>query len=149
MIMNSSSLHVTPDINDLRFPSANLEPAKQPGIEDAESIGKMAVRTGNRIVLVPVREILWIQSNSDRVRIHVAGTDYDCRMTMADVEEKLPRGFLRVHRSAIVNLRHVLEFILPRSGNAFVSLSNGQTLPISKSGRSALREYLMSTSCLV
>jgi two-component system LytT family response regulator len=98
------------------------------------------------VVLLPLQEILWIQSKRDWICLHSQTADYDCRMTMAEIQMKLPASFLRVHRNAIVNLTQVLEFLLPSSGNAFVSLSNGKALPISRSGRSELKQYLLSCS---
>jgi DNA-binding LytR/AlgR family response regulator len=68
-------------------------------------------------------------------------------MTMKDIHQRLdPERFLRVHRSAIVNLDHVVDFELPRCGNAFVHLSNGLALPVSKAARLALRQGLLSQS---
>ena len=113
----------------------------------AGSVYRMPVKVGDRVVLLPLQEILWIQSKGDWICLHSESADYDCRMTMTEIQTKLPGSFLRVHRNAIVNLMQVSEFILPSSGNAFVSLSNGKALPISRSGRSELRQYLLSCSC--
>jgi DNA-binding LytR/AlgR family response regulator len=112
------------------------------------ALGRIPVRAGDRVVLLPLQKILWIQSKGDWVCLHSESADYDCRMTMTHLNRKLPGTFLRIHRNAIVNLLHVLEFVLPSSGNALVSLSNGKALPISRSGRSELRQYLLSCSCL-
>jgi two-component system LytT family response regulator len=81
----------------------------------------MPVKVGDRVVLLPLQEILWIQSKGDWICLHSETADYDCRMTMTEMQTKLPGSFLRVHRNAIVNLMQVSEFILPSSGNAFVS----------------------------
>ena len=113
----------------------------------AELISRLPVKVGDRVVLLPLQEILWIQSKGDWVCLHSEIADCHCRMTMTEVMTRLPGSFLRVHRDAIVNLMRVTEFILPSSGNAFVSLCNGKALPISRSGRSELRQYLHSCSC--
>lgn len=113
-------------------------------------LSRMAVEVGEKVVLLFLRDILWIQSKGDLLCLHGKNADYDCRMTMTDLQNKLDPGtFLRVHRNAIVNLDHALEFNLPRNGNAFVHLSNGKALPISRNGRSALRQWLLSQSCFV
>jgi DNA-binding LytR/AlgR family response regulator len=126
---------------------ATQHPIDKQGSRDAESLDKMLVKNGDNIILVSTREILWIQSNRNWIRIHSKNADYDCRMTMADAQQRLPRSFLRIHRNAIVNLTHASAFTLPRSGDAFVSLDNGKTLPVSRSGRSAVRRYLLSFPC--
>jgi two-component system LytT family response regulator len=114
----------------------------------AGALGRIPVKAGDRVVLLPLQKVLWIQSKGDWVCLHSETADYDCRVTMTGIQMKLPDSFLRIHRNAIVNLMHVLEFLLPSSGNAFVRLSNGKALPISRSGRSELRQYLLSCSCL-
>jgi two-component system LytT family response regulator len=112
----------------------------------ASPVYRIPVKTGDRVVMLALEEIVWIQSKGDWICLHSETADYDCRITMTDIQAKLPGSFLRVHRNAIVNLAQVSEFILPSSGNAFVSLSNGKALPISRSGRSELRQYLLSCS---
>jgi len=110
-------------------------------------MGRIAVRLDERIVLVQMQDVFWIQSKGNLLCLHLEGSDYDCRMTMKDLHVKLdPDRFLRIHRNAIVNLDHVLEFDLPRSGNAFVRLRNGKVLPISRTGRLELRRSLLTRS---
>lgn len=106
---------------------------------------RLAVKVGSKIILVPIHDILWIQSMGNLVRIQLQDTRYDCRMTMANLQKRLdPAYFVRVHRCAIVNLDHVVEFDLPDDGNAFVHMVNGKSVPISKAGRSALRTTLLT-----
>lgn len=105
---------------------------------------RLAVKIGSKIVLVRIEDIFWVQSMGNLVRIQLQGTRYDCRMTMAKLQRRLdPTYFVRVHRCAIVNLDHVVEFDLPDVGNAFVHMANGKSVPISKAGRSLLRATLL------
>jgi DNA-binding LytR/AlgR family response regulator len=57
-----------------------------------------------------------------------------------------PTRFLRVHRNAIVNLDHVDEFHLPPTGNMFVKLKNGVSLPLRRGNRNLLRRLLKQIS---
>ncbi|HTX42791.1 MAG TPA: LytTR family DNA-binding domain-containing protein [Acidobacteriaceae bacterium] len=103
---------------------------------------------GDRIVLLSVRDIFWVQSHGNFLRLHMKDVTYEHRMTIKDLSKRLdPDRFVRVHRSAIVNLDHVVEFDLPRYGNAFVHLRNGKAVPISGNGRLALRRGLLVHSC--
>jgi DNA-binding LytR/AlgR family response regulator len=122
----------------------HAEKRREPINRMAGPSSRMPVKVGDRVVLLPLQEILWVQSKGDWICLHAQTADYDCRMTMMEIQKKLPNSFLRVHRNAIVNLMQVSEFTLPQAGNAFVSLSNGKALPISRSGRSELRQYLLS-----
>jgi len=108
---------------------------------------RIAVKTGDRIVLVSMSDVVWIQSHGNLVRLHLEGASYEHRTTIKHACTHLdPERFLRIHRNAIVNLDHVTEFDLPRCGNAFVRLRNGKALPISQSARQALRRGLLSQS---
>lgn len=108
---------------------------------------RLAVEVSEKIVLVRVSDIHWIQSCGKHVRIHVGETFHLLRRSMRSLETLLdPNRFLRVHRNAIVNLDHVAEFHLPPAGNLFVKLLNGRSLPLSRGNRSMLRRRLKDIS---
>ena len=114
----------------------------------AKYLNRMSVRVGNSIVLIRVSELIWVQSHRNLVRLHLQNATYEHRMTMKEICQRLdPERFLRVHRTAIVNLDHVVEFDLPRSGTAFVHLTGGEALPVSRAPRLILRHGLLSQSC--
>jgi DNA-binding LytR/AlgR family response regulator len=123
------------------------ESKKAPGTGREKYLNRMAVKAGDKIVLVSMSDVLWIQSHGNLVRLHLQNTSYEHRTTITNAYTRLdPERFLRVHRNAIVNLDHVTEFDLPRCGNAFVHLRNGKVLPISRSARVVLRRGLLSQS---
>ncbi|MGB9032873.1 MAG: LytTR family DNA-binding domain-containing protein [Acidobacteriaceae bacterium] len=120
---------------------------KAHGAAREKYLHRMAVKAGDKIVLVSMSDVLWIQSHGNLVRLHLQSTSYDHRTTITNAFMRLdPERFVRVHRSAIVNLDHVTEFDLPRCGNAFVHLRNGKILPISRTARGILRRELLSQS---
>jgi two-component system, LytTR family, response regulator len=51
--------------------------------------------------------------------------------------------FLRVHRSAIVNLKYVKEVRSESNGDFAVVLVNGQKVPMSRSYRSRVSEWMI------
>src|ERR1700728_848352 len=119
--------------------------AKAPGTGPAKHLNRMTVKAGDKMVLVPVRDILWIQSHGNLLQLHLHAASYEHRMTIKDIHRRLdPDQFLRVHRNALVNLDQVVDFDLPRYGNAFVHLRNGKALPISGTVRGVLRRRLLS-----
>jgi two-component system LytT family response regulator len=104
---------------------------------------RFAAESEGRIVLIKVHDVLWLQSFGNYIRVHSAGTLHLVRNTMRNVQSLLdPSIFLRIHRNAIVNLDHVLEFFLPATGNMFVRLDNGLSLPLRRSSRALLRKFL-------
>jgi two-component system LytT family response regulator len=104
---------------------------------------RLAVESNEKIVLVRVEDIRWMQSSGNHVRLHVGQSSHLIRHTMKSLEGVLdPNRFLRVHRNAIVNLDHVEEFYLPPNGNMFVKLNDGLCLPLRKANRALLRKLL-------
>jgi two-component system LytT family response regulator len=99
---------------------------------------KIPVRQATGFLLVPVAEILWIEADRDHLRLHTAATTHVVRETMADIEARLePFKFLRVHRSAIINLA-VLASVTPIvKGDYHLVLRNGTRL---RSGRRYRRQ---------
>jgi two-component system LytT family response regulator len=108
---------------------------------------RLAVEAGERIVLVRVEDIQWMQSLGKHIRLHVGKTSHLLRQSMKNLQAVIdPNRFLRVHRNAIVNLDHVDEFYLPPSGNMFVKLNNGVSLPLRRANRATLRKLLKDLS---
>ena len=108
---------------------------------------RLAVEANEKIVLVRVENIRWMQSSGNHIRLHVGKTSHLIRQTMKNLQALLdPNRFLRVHRNAIVNLDHVEEFHLPPSGNMFVKLNDGLCLPLRRANRALLRKRLKDIS---
>jgi len=105
----------------------------------AGSAGRLAVRDGGRIVLVQEREIDWIEAAGDYVRIHAGARRLLHRCTLTAIAKQLqePR-FVRVHRSAIVNVDRVRELRPLEGGDWDLLLSTGTKLRLSRSYRDAV-----------
>jgi two-component system LytT family response regulator len=108
---------------------------------------RLAVEADEKIVLVRVDDIRWMQSSGNHIRLHLGKASYLIRQSMKNLQTLLdPNRFLRVHRNAIVNLDHVEEFHLPPNGNMFVKLNDGLCLPLRKANRALLRKLLKDIS---
>ena len=69
---------------------------------------RIAVRVDEHIVLVDVADIVWIKANRNTVELHLGDKTHELRETMTSLVEQLnPRDFVRVHRSAIVNVKRI------------------------------------------
>lgn len=116
---------------------------KEQGAPHRQFLQRLAVEADERIMLVRVEDIHWMQSAGNWVRLHIGNRSHLLRQSMKNLQAALdPNRFLRVHRNAIVNLDHVQEFYLPPSGNMFVKLNNGMCLPLRKANRATLRKLL-------
>ena len=108
---------------DIRQPANGHSPA-----------GRIVFKSRGRILFLPITEIRWIAAEENYVRICTGSESHLLRETMTGIENKLDsQMFMRVHRSAIVNLRHVKEVRRETSGDFSVLLSNGQKVAMSRS----------------
>lgn len=108
---------------------------------------RFVAESEEKIVLIKVPDVLWLQSFGNYIRVHSANSAYLVRNTMRRVQPLLdPSIFIRIHRNAIVNLDHASEFFLPAAGNMFVRLDNGVSLPLRRSSRTSLRKFLKQHS---
>jgi two-component system LytT family response regulator len=99
------------------------------------------VKKRDRMLLVPVKDVDWIEAEAKYVRIHVREASYLIRDAIAAVEARLdPRQFVRIHRSTIVNMRRVLELQRGFGGDVIVVLHGGTKLTMSRRYRSHVRE---------
>ena len=109
---------------------------------DASS-GRIGVKVNGRILFLDPDEIYWIQARDDLARIHLAEVAYDVREPLSHLEARLPRDrFLRVHRSTIVNTRHVREAQPFDQGDQLLLLRNGKRITTGRSYRKAVQEFL-------
>ncbi len=107
---------------------------------------RIPARVANRVILVPVAEIQWIEAADNYVRLHTSSGQYSVRETMNNLAEQLdPRQFARVHRSTIVNLGGVKELLALSSGDYAIVLASGVRLTLSRGYRKAFEEQIGRT----
>jgi two-component system LytT family response regulator len=108
--------------------------------------GRIIFKSRGRILFLPVSDIRWISAEENYVRICTGTETHLLRETMTSLEQRLdPKLFLRVHRSAIVNLRYVKEVRSESRGDFMVHLVNGQKLAMSRSYRARIGDLLSRT----
>jgi two-component system, LytTR family, response regulator len=104
---------------------------------------RIVFKSRGRILFLPVTDIRWIGAEENYVRICTDKETHLLRETMTAMEQKLdPEMFLRVHRSAIVNLQFVKEVRTESQGDFVVHLVNGHRLSMSRSYHSRLGNLL-------
>jgi two-component system, LytTR family, response regulator len=104
---------------------------------------RIIFKSRGRILFLPVMDIRWIGAEGNYVRLCTATETHLLRETMARLETRLdPRGFLRVHRSFMVNLKYVKEVRREGSGESVVVLDSGHKVALGRSYRAHLNEQL-------
>ena len=93
----------------------------------------MFIRSDRKMVKIDFSEILFIESISDYIKIHLSDKTIITRETMSNIEVKLPqREFIRVHRSFIVAFPKIDSFT-----NETIEISKHE-IPISRSYRESV-----------
>jgi hypothetical protein len=106
-----------------------------------EAADRFLIKKLGKEFLVKVSDIDWLEAAGNYVTLHAHGQLYPLRGTMASMEKRLQeQGFLRVHRSAIVNLERVAQIEPTENGEARVHLLNKTQVAVSRRYRQQLKE---------
>jgi two-component system LytT family response regulator len=112
----------------------------------AAHVSRLVVRSGGRVTIVDVEDIDWIEAAGNYVKLHTGGTAHMLGRTMIEMEATLPPGrFVRIHRSAIVNLDRVKELRTEDNRDFTVVLHGGTVLRLSRTYREAFERALGSS----
>jgi two-component system, LytTR family, response regulator len=99
----------------------------------------VAVRETERTLVVPVAEIDWIEARDYCTRMHIGQQRAMVRRSLQSLLEELSGdGFMRTHRSALVNVTRVLDVCETPFGDADALMANGDLVQISPSYRPRL-----------
>jgi len=102
------------------------------------------VKKNGRSVRINQQDIIWVEAAGNYVLLHVGESVHPLRDTMKGIAEQLGPSFLRIHRSAIVNLSKVGARRGTRGGNLTVFLDDSTEIKCSRSARAELERQLAS-----
>ncbi len=115
----------------------NIDTKETQSIEAEMKNDFVFVRSDRKMVKINFKEILYIESLSDYIKIYLINKMVVTRETISNIEAKLPVvKFLRIHRSYIVSISQIESFT-----NEFVEV-NEKALPISRSYKTAVLQRL-------
>ena len=104
---------------------------------------RFLIRSGHRMYFVAARDIEWADAAGNYVRLHAGGRAHLYRDTMKAIEGRLdPRRFVRIHRSAIVNIDRVAQIEPYVHGEYVVTMRDGTRLTSSRAHSAGLRALL-------
>lgn len=107
-----------------------------------ESLDRIAVKSGSRIHVIQVNNLIHVQACGDYVMLFTPDGEFLKEQTMKSLEQSLPQNFVRIHRSFIVNIEYIERVELYAKETYHVLLKNGTTLRASISGYKQLKEVL-------
>ena len=104
---------------------------------------RFLVRAPKHLYFVKAAEIEWAEGASNYVRLHIAGRAHLVRETLTGLSTKLPpQQFVRVHRSIIVNVDHIVRLEPAAHGEYVITLRGGKQVTSSRTHNAALRALL-------
>jgi two-component system LytT family response regulator len=103
------------------------------------SSDRLLVPEGERLQLIDSAAIEWLEADDNYVHVHTANRKYLLRRTLQDLLAQLgEQRFVRIHKSAAVNIAAISSFTPLFKGDYEVSLRNGRTLRLSRRYKHAL-----------
>ncbi|MGE7614704.1 LytTR family transcriptional regulator DNA-binding domain-containing protein [Paenibacillus sp. NPDC101420] len=138
--LNESGFHPL-DIRDIEEDKQELQKQDETNI----TLQKISTKRNDKVILFNPPEIDFIESVEGSILVHVDGENYDCALTLTELEQRLLNfGFFRCHRSYIVNLQKVREIITWTKNSYSLRLNTGKdaVVPLSRSKLSELKGLL-------
>lgn len=104
---------------------------------------RFVVRAASKLFFVRAADVDWISGEGNYARLHTGARTHLVRETLKSVEARLsPRQFVRVHRSAIINVDRVAELQPHTHGEYRLTLKDGSKLTSSRAHSANLRSLL-------
>ena len=104
---------------------------------------RIVVKDGTKVHVIPIDKLDYVEAQDDYVALHSGGKTYLKQQPIGSVEAGLdPSRFVRIHRSAIVNLERVTRIEPYAKDSRIAILNDGTRLPVSRSGYARLMEAM-------
>ena len=104
-----------------------------------EPAQRLRVRDRDKDLIIPTLQVEWVEAADYYCSLYVGKRTYLLRESIADLSRRLdPKVFVRVHRSALVNLHFVQALYREGAEDGTLVLTSGQRVKTSKLGRDRL-----------
>lgn len=108
---------------------------------------RIVVKDGTKVTLIPVGKLDYAEAQDDYVALVSEGRKHLKQQTIASLEAGLnPDGFVRIHRSYLVNLERVVRIEPYGKESRLAILTDGSRLPVSRTGYLRLKSLLEERS---
>jgi two-component system LytT family response regulator len=125
-------------LGERRLPT-EVAAARPPG----ERPQRIAVKDGARVHVIPLDKLDFVEAQDDYVALHSGGKSFLKQQPISALEAALdPTRFIRIHRSAIVNLERVARIEPYGKESRIAILHDGTRLPVSRAGYARLLDAM-------
>ncbi|HBN05831.1 MAG TPA: hypothetical protein DD434_08610 [Bacteroidales bacterium] len=129
------------EIEEIKEEKDNIE--EKDLIKEEEYIERISVKTGQKLDVLILKDIMFFQSNGDYVSIYSRENVYLKEQTMKYFEKNLPpKQFIRIHRCYIVNIDFISSIQNYKKNQFKIKLKNNYELKASQTGYNLLKERL-------
>jgi two-component system LytT family response regulator len=109
----------------------------------AERPQRIVVKDGTRVHVIPLDKLDYVEAQDDYVALHSGGRSHLKQQSITSLEALLdPARFVRIHRSAIVNLECVVRIEPYGKESRIAILRDGTRLPVSRAGYARLLDAM-------
>jgi two-component system LytT family response regulator len=127
-------------------PDKTLEQLMQSLRGDRKFLQRVTVQCAGRVTFLKTAEIDWLEASGNYVTLHVGRETYLLRDSLNALEGKLdPDQFVRLHRSAMVNIERIKELAPWARGEQAVILRDGTQLTIGRVFRARLMALISNS----
>lgn len=127
----------------LQSPTVKTIPVVESAAQSPSQQSRIVVKDGNRIKIIPVSQVHYLEAADDYVKIITAEGSFLKKRTMSFFEQSLTSWhFVRIHRSFIVNTQLITRIDAHEKDSHVLVLNTGARLPVSKTGYSKLKDVL-------
>jgi two-component system, LytTR family, response regulator len=122
------------------FPAVGMRAAAQNDVASVPlSLDRLLLGEAGAQKIVWIKDIEWIEGADYYVQIHTRDKSYLYRERLKNLEHRLPpRAFIRVHKSAIINLHCLDRLIMDARNRVTALLSSGNRVRVSRSRKQEL-----------
>ncbi|HSU33132.1 MAG TPA: LytTR family DNA-binding domain-containing protein [Bryobacteraceae bacterium] len=131
------------DDRGLREFAVRVKQMLTPAVVNGPPFERLVIKGGGTTRFLEVTEVECIEAAGMYVVLHTGGKELLYRSSLTDLEAKLdPRHFIRIHRSAIVNLARVAHLEPISHGEFEVVLKSGKRVRLSRTYRGPVEQRL-------
>lgn len=91
---------------------------------------------------IPIEQVTYVESLQKKTWFYTAGEQYNISYTLKDLYVRLPKVFIRIHRSYIINIQCIERISRDFSSNLVITLIDGTQLPVSQTYANEVRTIL-------
>jgi two-component system LytT family response regulator len=105
---------------------------------------KIAFHVQNGVEFIDPMVVTHLQAQSNYTTIHCQNRRIMVSKTLKDIARIFPANFLRIHQTYLVNPQHIQTYL---RHDQELKLDNGMLIPVSRSGKTVMQEFLKRTTC--